>query len=89
MQPFVQDMGYDGEPFIWNPNRRALLRAELNAYYAKLYGLIRDELRIVRSSALAHFHRNYKSYHVRLNNRHCDRSLKAFSQSREAIPKTL
>lgn len=27
MQPFAKDMGYDGEPFIWNPNRRALLRA--------------------------------------------------------------
>ena len=47
MQPFAQDMGYDGEPFIWNPNRRALLRAELDAYYAKLYGLTRDELRYI------------------------------------------
>ncbi|WP_242038301.1 hypothetical protein [Chroococcidiopsis sp [FACHB-1243]] len=47
MQPFAQDMEYDGEPFIWNPNRRALLRAELDAYYAKLYGLTRDELRYI------------------------------------------
>ncbi|MEH1872489.1 Eco57I restriction-modification methylase domain-containing protein [Nostoc sp.] len=47
MQPFAKDMGYDGEPFIWNPNRRALLRAELDAYYAKLYGLTRDELRYI------------------------------------------
>ncbi|WP_244329158.1 hypothetical protein [Tolypothrix sp. PCC 7910] len=44
MQPFAKDMGYGGKPFIWNPNRRALLRAELDAYYAKLYGLTRDEL---------------------------------------------
>ncbi|MDF5712431.1 MAG: N-6 DNA methylase [Rhizonema sp. NSF051] len=47
MQPFAKDMGCDREPFIWNSNRRALLRAELDAYYAKLYGLTRDELRYI------------------------------------------
>ena len=47
MQPFAKDMEYDGEPFIWNSNRRALLRAELDAYYAKLYRLTRDELRYI------------------------------------------
>ncbi|MEO0970459.1 MAG: DNA methyltransferase [Cyanobacteria bacterium J06639_18] len=36
MQPFAKDMEYDGEPFIWNNQRRALLRAELDAYYAKI-----------------------------------------------------
>jgi hypothetical protein len=51
MQPFAQDMGYDGEPFIWNSNRRALLRAELDAYYAKLYGLTRDELQYILDPA--------------------------------------
>jgi hypothetical protein len=40
-------MGYDGEPFIWDDGRRAKLRAELDAYYAKLYGLTRDELRYI------------------------------------------
>jgi hypothetical protein len=47
MQPFAQDMEYDGPPFIWNEQRRAILRAELDAYYAKLYGLTRDELRYI------------------------------------------
>ncbi|WP_292841340.1 restriction endonuclease [Nostoc sp. NMS8] len=51
LQPFAKDMGYDGEPFIWNPNRRALLRAELDAHYAKLYGLTRDELRYILDPA--------------------------------------
>ena len=32
-------------PFAWNPDRRARLRAELDACYARLYGLTRDELR--------------------------------------------
>lgn len=47
LQPFAQDIGYDREPFIWNSERRALLRAELDAYYAYLYGLTRDELRYI------------------------------------------
>lgn len=34
-------------PFIWDEERRAQLRAELDAYYAKLYGLTRDELRYI------------------------------------------
>ncbi|ACC85230.1 Eco57I restriction-modification methylase domain-containing protein [Nostoc punctiforme] len=51
MQPFAKDMGYNGEPFIWNSNRRALLKAELDAYYAKLYGLTRDELRYILDPA--------------------------------------
>ncbi|MBD2138380.1 restriction endonuclease [Anabaena sp. FACHB-1237] len=51
MQPFAQDMGYNREPFIWNPNKRALIRAELDAYYAKLYGLTRDELRYILDPA--------------------------------------
>jgi hypothetical protein len=51
MQPFAQDMGYEGKPFIWDSQRRALLRAELDAYYAKLYGLTRDELRYILDPA--------------------------------------
>jgi hypothetical protein len=40
-----------GRPFSWNPNRRAQLRAELDAYYARLYGLDRDELRYILEPA--------------------------------------
>lgn len=51
LEPFASDLGYKGEPFTWNPERRALLRAELDAYYAKLYGLTRDELRYILDPA--------------------------------------
>lgn len=44
LKPWAEDLGYDGEPYPWNPERRAVLRAELDAYYAKLYSLTRDEL---------------------------------------------
>ena len=47
MAPFARDLGYEGEPFRWDEDRRAQLRAELDAWYALAYGLTRDELRYV------------------------------------------
>jgi len=38
-------------PFKWNEERRALLRAELDAYYARLYGLTRKQLRYILDPA--------------------------------------
>jgi len=34
-------------PFVWNDDRRSVIRSELDAYYAHLYGLTRDELRYI------------------------------------------
>ncbi|WP_085811220.1 N-6 DNA methylase [Sphingomonas sp. TZW2008] len=47
MAPFARDLGYNGGPFAWDENRRADLRAELDAWYSLAYGLDRDELRYV------------------------------------------
>jgi len=44
---FARDLRYDGPPFVWDEARRARLRAELDAYYAHLYRLTRDDLRYV------------------------------------------
>jgi len=44
---WAQDLGYDGPPFAFDPDHRAVLRAELDAYYASLYGLTCDELRYI------------------------------------------
>ena len=38
-------MNHNEKPFRWDEVCRAQLRAELDAYYARLYGLTRDELR--------------------------------------------
>jgi hypothetical protein len=38
-------------PFYWLPDRRARVRAELDARYARLYGLTRDELRYILDPA--------------------------------------
>lgn len=37
MRPFAKDMGYDGDPFIWNEERRQQIRAELDAAFFHLY----------------------------------------------------
>ena len=47
MEPLARNIGYDGSPFAFDPERRAILRAELDAFYAKLYGLTRKELRFI------------------------------------------
>lgn len=48
---WARELGYEGAPFAWDPARRAALRAELDAYYARLYGLTRDELRYILDPA--------------------------------------
>jgi hypothetical protein len=47
LAPFARDLGFDGPPFLWDEVRRPLLRAELDAWYARAYGLTRDELRYI------------------------------------------
>lgn len=44
---FARDFGYHGKPFRWDENRRAVLRSELDAFYARSYGLTRDELQYI------------------------------------------
>ncbi|MEZ5275378.1 MAG: N-6 DNA methylase [Opitutaceae bacterium] len=51
LAPFARDLGYDGPPFAWDEDRRAELRAELDAFYARAYGLDRDELRYILDPA--------------------------------------
>jgi hypothetical protein len=43
LAPFARDCGYIGAPFRWDPERRALLRAELDGIYAHLYQLNRED----------------------------------------------
>jgi hypothetical protein len=51
MRPWAQDLAYMGAPFVWDEIRRATLRAELDAFFARKYGLSRDELRYVLDPA--------------------------------------
>lgn len=51
LAPFARDLGHDGPPFAWAEDRRAHLRADLDAFYARAYGLTRDELRYILDPA--------------------------------------
>ena len=44
LEPFARDLGYDGPPFRWDPERRFLLRCELDAAFFHLYGIERDDV---------------------------------------------
>ncbi|HLS80620.1 MAG TPA: hypothetical protein VK025_04375 [Steroidobacter sp.] len=43
MTQVAEQLDIEGAPFRWNPERRALLRAELDAAFFHLYGLSRDD----------------------------------------------
>ena len=51
MRPWAEDLGCRTSPFSFDPDRRAALRAELDAFFALKYGLSRDELRYVLDPA--------------------------------------
>ncbi|MFF8979689.1 Eco57I restriction-modification methylase domain-containing protein [Streptomyces cellulosae] len=43
MAPLARDLGDEGNPFQWDEDRRARLRAELDAYFFHLYGISRED----------------------------------------------
>ncbi len=43
LEAFAIDTGHRGSPFIWNPDRRFLLRAELDAAFFHLYGISHED----------------------------------------------
>jgi hypothetical protein len=43
MQPFARDLSCDKPPFGWDEERRAHLRAQLDAFYFHKYGLTEEE----------------------------------------------
>jgi len=45
------DAGFPRAPFRWDETRGARIRAELDAYYARLYGLNRKQLRYILDPA--------------------------------------
>ncbi|HWA72809.1 MAG TPA: N-6 DNA methylase [Polyangiaceae bacterium] len=47
LEAFARDVGSAGPPFRWDPERRFLLRCELEAAFFHLYGLARDDVSYV------------------------------------------
>ncbi len=50
LQPFAQDLGYDGPPFKWDVDRRFEIRCELDAAYFHLYEIERDDVDYIMST---------------------------------------
>lgn len=51
MTPFAHELGYAGDPFVWNDDRRLQLRAKLDAVFFHLYGVTdRDDIRYIYST---------------------------------------
>lgn len=51
MRPWAEDLGYSGQPFAWNQDRRAQLRSELDVFFASKYGLTEEDLQYVLDPA--------------------------------------
>ena len=51
MAPFARDLGYAGDPFVWDDDRRLQLRAKLDAVFFHFYGITdRDDIRYIYST---------------------------------------
>ena len=44
MTPLARDLGDEGGPFTWDEDRRAQIRAELDAFFFRLYGIESDDV---------------------------------------------
>jgi hypothetical protein len=44
LKPYAQELGDDGEPFRWVPERRAILQAELDGAFMHIYGFQRADV---------------------------------------------
>jgi hypothetical protein len=53
MGPFSRDLDDTGDPFAWDPDRRADLRAELDAFFFRMYGIDgRDDVEYIIDTLL-------------------------------------
>ena len=62
MRPFARDMGFDGDPFTWDEEDRAHLRARLDALHFILYGINFEEMGHILST-FPIVHRNDRDRH--------------------------
>lgn len=47
LKPWAEALGYGGEPFKFDEDRRGVLKAELDVFFAKKYGLTEEEFRYI------------------------------------------
>lgn len=92
MAPYARDFGYDGPPFPWDPDRRALLKAELDAAMFHIYGLTRDKVEHVLDSfpvVRKYDERDYGEYRTGRAILECYDRFEIESQRRSAIHRSV
>ena len=47
LKPWAEALGYNGEPFKFDEERRGVLKAELDVFFAKKYGLTEEEFKYI------------------------------------------
>jgi hypothetical protein len=62
IEAYARDLGDQGARFRWDPQRRELLRAELDAAYFHLYGIERDDVDYVMDTFKVVRERDEKAY---------------------------
>ncbi len=50
LQPFAEDCGDSGPPFVWDPERRFLIQCEIDAAFFHLYGISHDDTAYILDS---------------------------------------
>jgi hypothetical protein len=68
LKSYAEDLGDDGPPFRWNPERRSLLRADLDAAFLHVYGLDRGGAEHVLGSfpmVRKYDERDFGEYHTK------------------------
>jgi hypothetical protein len=69
LQPFAKDLGYHEPPFIWDEDRRFLLRCELDAAFFHLYGIDKEDVDYIMETftiVKRKDERRYGEYHSKL-----------------------
>ncbi|MEE4541386.1 DNA methyltransferase [Streptomyces sp. V4-01] len=64
MGPWAQYLGDDGAPFVWDEDRRFVMRAELDAAYFHLYGIAREDLPLILDSFRAFKNKTPELFHA-------------------------
>ena len=63
MAPFARDMGCKDKPFSWDEEKRAYLRAQLDAMYLLLYGITDDDAEYILNTFPIVKKRDEKKHH--------------------------
>ena len=82
LEPFALDVGFDTSPFRWDPERRFVIRCELDAAFFHLYGIERDDADYIMEQfpiVRRHDEKAYGSYRTK------DTILRYYDRMKEAM----